>query len=133
MVLGKNSQKDLCQKSGRINASARHNFYLSNYKRSTLLNSFCRSRFCYCSLSWMYHFQTLKKKNSLLRKLLRIIYNKNQSEFSALSVRIYCTPDMLNTTCRVTLKTGRLKERSKEQQYLIEFKSLITLALIFTV
>ena len=62
MILGKILHKDMHQKAGKINVSARGNLYMSNYERPTLLNSFCRSRLCYCSFSWMYHGQTLKKK-----------------------------------------------------------------------
>ena len=59
--------------------------FLNKEKRKLLMSTFCKSRFSYCSLSWIFHSRTLSNKiHRLPWRYLLIIYNDNPSSFTKL-------------------------------------------------
>ena len=73
--------KGICEKANqKLNAPARITKFTSPFQRKTLLNSFIKSQFSYCSLIWMFTSKGLNEKiNRIHEKSLRLFLNDHQS------------------------------------------------------
>ena len=67
---------EICTKAGQIlTAISRIAKFMSLEKRKLLINSFFKSQFEYCPLTWMFHSRTLNNRiNDLNYRALRLTY-----------------------------------------------------------
>ena len=77
----KSHLKNFCKKANqKLNALAIITKFTSPFQRKTLMNSFIKSQFSYCSLIWMFTFKGLNKKiNRIHEKSLSLVLNDYQS------------------------------------------------------
>ena len=80
---------DLCRAaSGQLNALLRLNHFLNFNAKQVLIQSFIYANFNYCPLIW--HFSSsnyLQKIESIQKRVLRFLYNDQESDYTTLFVK----------------------------------------------